>query len=275
MWFYRDPAVGTLITAFGVSLALVALGVPAYGTAHRLLGVTLFTGGGIFFVIAAFGVILLVWERWGGGSPLASMLPKNWRARLRKEAIEVWHVPDPDRQNYVHLHVKNNRRTDSFIAQVLGVRGAEEPQTVPWSVKWRGDDAEERRIVGGTEQILDLAQLSPPAPHPHIKDACQRGEFRFFSTSKLDGWVVHAGPSEVVGPLRAIREALEKRDYFDEALSLKVKVTTSQAGHTATKKVDLGFNRPFTEHQTDDGRLTVEYVNEPIRVGIEDWPPDR
>lgn len=85
-------------------------------------------------------------------------------AWVRVPVIELSHRPRSD--GWLHLHVKNNRRTQRFVASVLSIENIEhkDAEVFPWQIKWRGwpDDPMADLIPIGEERILDLATAEPP-----------------------------------------------------------------------------------------------------------------
>jgi len=264
LWIYRDPAVATVVTALAAIPASVlpALAVGGPG------GLILLGIGGFFAVIAVLGIVLLVLERWVGGSSVVERLPDWLVPFLRKDAIEIVYRPDPD--HWVHLYVRNNRPPGKFSAQVTNGAGAEKLQTFPWDVKWRGHPGQWREIGNGSEWPLDLAQATPPVENPHgAQGAWKRGEFILFSVSQPDGWPVTPGPSEIIGPVTGIKWLGERRVYH-EALTLRLEVTR-RGRNPIVKRATLGFNPPFHAELRDDNVLVITPVANPVRVEIEDW----
>lgn len=145
---------------------------------------------------------------------------------------------------WVHLGVTNHGPTAEFVAQVTAILGAHGEQTVPWSIKWRGEDKESRLIVYGHEQLLDLAEgdaVGDPNARPW-----EPGGFWFYSTT--------ARFRVRLGGLRRIEDVQEKR------ILLVVKVTAISGFPTLTKAIDLGFDRQLkpTVNLRDTGAASLD-----------------
>ncbi len=94
-------------------------------------------------------------------------------------------------ENWVHIEVTNNGGTDEFVAKVIEVE--EGVHTLPWSIKWRDVDTEERRILQGDLALLNLATFELPDPdiinvdYGPFGDG-QAGRYRLYSISQPSGF---------------------------------------------------------------------------------------
>lgn len=101
--------------------------------------------------------------------------------------------------NWVHVEVRNSGPTDQFVAKVIDVYP--DSHTVPWSIKWRDVDTEERRILQDDVALLDLATFELPAIKaasemadddedgiPAFMAAVTSGRYRLYSVSQPSGF---------------------------------------------------------------------------------------
>ncbi len=234
------------LIAGGASFAIQA-GLQVSGVQSLPLAISLWSLGGVLVILAA-------------ALHLHPLLARITSALRNQPSITVRYLPEErsewefSNQEWIHLAVRNNGPTEDFVAQISGVDGAFEKQT-PWSVKWRGHAGETRTIFHGTEQLLDLAQATPPEHNPYgVQDAIKRGVFRFYSSHNPDGWEVTPGPRELFGSLHE----LQKRSIYDEGISLKLRVTsagtTDSPSRSAAKEIRLRFLRP----DESDRRIRVD-----------------
>lgn len=164
---------------------------------------------------------------------------------VRTSPIDIRHVPDKtpailvNGEAWVHLAVKNNRRSDNFVAQVVGIDGAEhaEYETLPWSIKWRGWKDEERPIAHKAEQILDLAQARVPRTGGLRGGAWERGAFRFCSTDP--SWVKWV----------CIEGTQSMDQEYERTMAVRVRINSigrgEFGGYSIERTLRLGFNRDF------------------------------
>lgn len=110
-------------------------------------------------------------------------------------SFELSYQPAPD--GWVHLLLRNLSDPGLFHVDVTSVSGTADPQTTPYSVKWRGSLDETRNVV--KEALIDLAVLHPPREHRdgvvstrRKKGNWESGTFRLFGFSKQTGWDVRA-----------------------------------------------------------------------------------
>ena len=171
--------------------------------------------------------------------------------------IDIRHVADKrpaalirNGEVWVYLAVKNNRRSDHFVAQVVGIDGAEhaEYETLPWSIKWRGWKDEQRPIAHKAEQLLDLAQARPPRTGGLRGGAWERGAFRFCSTDP--SWVKWVSI-----------EGTESMDQeYEKTMAVRVRINSigrgEFGGYSVERTLRLGFNRGFMAE--GDVRLVIE-----------------
>ncbi|MCH8853193.1 MAG: ATP-binding protein [Planctomycetes bacterium] len=163
----------------------------------------------------------------------------------------------PTHDNHVQLTVENGKDTQDFVVDVLEVANVEEPQQ-RYKLKWREDtrQSESRTIHKGSDDVLDVAQVTPPDPAPGgLTDGHRRGSFKLFSLKVPNGWEVHAGASGWI----AEEEALTPSDPYHDSIALKVRVSGS-AGALVTRRVIIGFSR-------DSGSGGSN-----VTVGVDDWP---
>lgn len=175
---------------------------------------------------------------------------------LGKGGVEVNPLP-PSTDNHVQLLVRNNGETQDFVVDVLEFANSEGPQE-RYKLKWREDTtgSPSRRIYKGSDDVLDVAQITPPEFAPYgLAGAHRRGSFRFFSVKVSAGWEVHAGPSGWI----PMEDALDPIDPYDETIALKLRVSGS-LGKQVTRRVTLGFTRQPLQDGTG------------ATVVVDDWP---
>ena len=144
-------------------------------------------------------------------------------------------------RDWVHLSVKNTGETDNFVAQVKAVIGVED-MTLPWSMKWRQWEGEERRIIKGQTQLIDLALLDHNFTHPQDPDALQGVYYyyhlisttaRFQSRGRVVGYLSKSDMKTLVD---TVEEATLER-----CLALLVGVRGVASRSVGQKWVSLGF----------------------------------
>ena len=144
-------------------------------------------------------------------------------------------------EDWVHVSVENVGETDNFIAQVTAVVGVED-MTVPWSIKWRQWEGEERRIIQGQAQLLDVAQVDHGYTYPSDPNALQGMVYYYNLISTTARFGV---PGRLVGylakpDLNTLVDTLPE-DTLETCIALQVEVRGVASRSFGRKWVSLGY----------------------------------
>jgi hypothetical protein len=166
-------------------------------------------------------------------------------------SFDLQHQPRSD--GSVHLLLTNHVEAGTFHVDVTRIEKALTDETTPYSVKWRGDEGEDRHVV--TSTLIDLAYVEPPwydDPNSTVVFITGRrrvnnwlsGRFLLYSHSCQPGWDVEAEP--VQGP-----EGMPAHIalYLEEVV-IHVLATRIDSKEKVKRVVTIGFSPPTWNSQS-------------------------